>query len=31
MLIRRKLINNENGKRSALRIPPDVVRKILTY
>ena len=31
MLIRRELINNENGKRSALRIPPDVVRKILTY
>jgi len=30
-LIRRKLINNENGERSALRMPPDVVEKILTY
>jgi coenzyme F420 hydrogenase subunit beta len=31
MLIRRKLINNETGERSALRIPPEVVEKILTY
>jgi len=30
MLIRRKLINNENGERSALRMPPDVVKKILS-
>ena len=30
-LIRRNLINNENGQRSALRMPPDVVEKILTY
>jgi len=30
-LVRRKLINNENGERSALRMPPDVVEKILTY
>jgi coenzyme F420 hydrogenase subunit beta len=30
-LIRRKLINNENGERSALRMPPNVVEKILTY
>jgi len=30
-LIRRKLINNENGERSALRMPPDIVEKILTY
>ena len=26
-----ELINNENGERSALRMPPDVVEKILTY
>jgi coenzyme F420 hydrogenase subunit beta len=30
MLIRRKLINNENGERSALRMPPDIIEKILS-
>lgn len=30
-LIRRNLINNENGERSALRMPPEIVEKILTY
>jgi coenzyme F420-reducing hydrogenase beta subunit len=29
-LIRRKLINTENGERSALRMPPDVIEKILS-
>jgi coenzyme F420-reducing hydrogenase beta subunit len=29
-LVRRKLINTENGERSALRMPPDVVEKILS-
>ena len=29
-LIRRKLINNENGERSALRMPPDIIEKILS-
>jgi coenzyme F420 hydrogenase subunit beta len=28
-LIRRELINNENGEHAAVRIPPDVVKKIL--
>ncbi len=30
-LIRRKLINTEGEKRSALRLPPDIVEKILAY
>ena len=30
-LIRRNLINNENGERSALRMPPEIVEKISTY
>jgi coenzyme F420 hydrogenase subunit beta len=30
-LIRRKLINTESGERSALRMPPDIVEKILAY
>jgi len=30
-LVRRKLINTENGERAALRMPPEVVEKILTY
>jgi coenzyme F420 hydrogenase subunit beta len=29
-LLRRKLINNENGKRAAVRIPPEAVNKILS-
>ena len=29
-LIRRKLINNENGQRSALRMPADIIEKILS-
>ena len=30
-LVRRKLINTETGERAALRMPPEVVEKILTY
>ena len=30
MLIRRKLINNEKGERAALRMPPDIIEKILS-
>jgi hypothetical protein len=28
-LIRRELINTENGRRAAVRIPPDIVKRIL--
>jgi len=29
-LIRRELLNNQNGRHAALRIPPEIVKKILT-
>jgi coenzyme F420 hydrogenase subunit beta len=29
-LLRRELINNENGERAAVRIPPEIVKKILS-